>query len=162
VQTIARVEPGASVLDAGCGDGEMLAWLAAVGARAVGIDGARSMASRCHRRGFRVCVQDMQHLGFRGGFDWVFCIGSLEFVPDPQTALQSFVHCLRPGGRLALLFPNRNWLGVLYAAYHRKHGVRIHLFSQERMTALLGAAGLAASGWQPCALSTACVAERTR
>jgi SAM-dependent methyltransferase len=161
VQALARVEPGAAVLDVGCGDGEILAWLGAVGARAVGIDAARSMARRCARRGLRVCVQDMEHLGFRGGFDWVFCIGSLEFVPHPQVALQGFADSLRAGGRLALLFPRRNWLGVLYAAYHRSHGVRIHRFSQRQMATLLAAAGLEPRCWERCALSTACVAERT-
>jgi 2-polyprenyl-3-methyl-5-hydroxy-6-metoxy-1,4-benzoquinol methylase len=160
VQAIARVEPGSRVLDAGCGDGEILAWLGTMGAWSVGIDVTRAMAHRCHGRGFRVCVQNMERLAFRDRFDWVFCIGSLEFVAQPQAVLHGFAQCLRPAGRLALLFPRRNWLGVLYAAYHRSHGVRVHLFSGEQMTALLRSAGLEVCGWQPCALSAACVAQR--
>ena len=160
VQEIATVAAGNSALDAGCGDGEILARLIAAGTRSVGVDVARSMVSHCQQRGFSACVQDMQQLGFRTTFDWVFCIGSLEFIPQPQLALRSFADCLSPGGQLVLLFPHRGWLGWLYAIYHRSHGVRIHLFSRPQMIGLLAAAGLAARRWRRCALSTVCVAER--
>jgi 2-polyprenyl-3-methyl-5-hydroxy-6-metoxy-1,4-benzoquinol methylase len=160
VQAIAPVEAGSRVLDAGCGDGVVLAWLAASGALPVGIDVARSMVRHCRERGLIVALQSMERLGFRVPFDWVFCIGSLEFAADPQMALQGFAACLRRGGKLALLFPERNWLGLLYSAYHRSHGVRIHLFTRPEMTLLLRKSGLHPRTWRRGKLSTACVAER--
>lgn len=161
LHTLVCVQPGDCVLDAGCGAGETLAWLRAQGARPVGIDFAWEMASVCRGRGLTVCVQDMEHLGLRPRFDWVLCVGSLEFTSAPGAVVRSLAACVRPGGRFALLFPRRNWIGVLYALYHRAHGVRIRLFSHAQIAGFLRAAGLQMpggrrDGW----LSSVIVAER--
>jgi SAM-dependent methyltransferase len=161
LRQLAPVRAGERVLDAGCGDGELLAWLAARGARAVGVDAARGMAAACRRRGLAVAVQDMEQLGVRPAFDWTLCIGSLEFAADPRRAVAELAATLRPGGRFVLLYPRREPLGLLYAAYHRLHGVRVTLFSRAEIGALFRAAGLSGPrGWRDCALSTLCVAER--
>ncbi len=160
VRELAPVARGERVLDAGCGDGEILAWLVARGARATGVDLVLPMARHCRSRGFEVCVQDMEHLAFRAAFDWVLCVGSLEFTRDPQRALNGFATSLRPGGRLLLLFPRRGGLGLVYAAYHRSHGVPIWLFSHDDITARLRAAGLEVEDWRRCRLSSVCSARR--
>lgn len=154
------VAPGSRVLDVGCGDGETLAWLARRGAQGVGVDVTWAMAAACRHRGFEVLVQDMEHLGVRSQFDWVFCIGSLEFTRNPALVIESFARCLRPGGQLALLFPQRHWLGWLYAAYHRSHGVRVRLFSRTDIFTWLKRAGLRPRARREGILSTLCVAER--
>ena len=161
VAALAQIAPGERVLDVGCGDGVTLTWLARVGARAVGVDVTRPMAAHCRRRGFDVCVQDMERLGFRACFDWVLCIGAMEFTAQPVLAVQSFATCLRPSGRLALLFPRRNLLGGLYAAYHRTHGIRARRFSREEITGLLRVVGLEVEAWRDCALSSVCRARQT-
>jgi SAM-dependent methyltransferase len=162
-QALAPVAAGELVLDAGCGDGETLRWLRARGARAVGVDVAHGMASLCRRASFDVCVQDMERLGVRGVFDWVLCIGSLEFTAEPQRAVDGFAAALRAGGRLVLLYPRRGWLGLLYAAYHRTHGVPIRLFDHRGVLRLFSNAGLRAlPGRRDAALSSVCVAERPR
>lgn len=159
VRDLAQVESGTRVLDVGCGDGEVLSWLAAQGARAVGVDLVLPMAAHCRARGFSVCVQDMENLGVRAVFDWVFCVGSLEFTRDPSRAIAAFAAALRPGGRLLLLFPRRGWLGMAYFAYHRAHGVPIWLFSRRDVNALLAAAGMEVEDWRDCALSSVCSAR---
>jgi SAM-dependent methyltransferase len=161
VRALAAVAPGDLVLDAGCGDGATLDWLAAAGCHAVGIDLAIGMTRACRRRGHRVAVQDFARPGLRGGFDHVLCVGALEFAADPGGALAALAALLRPGGRLILLYPHPLPLGPLYALYHRRHGVAIHLFSRARVGALLRGAGLVGPvghrrGW----LSSACVAVR--
>jgi len=160
VRALAAVAPGQRILDVGCGDGEVLAWLAAQGARATGVDLVPAMAAHCRRRGFDVCVQDMERLGVRPAFDWVFCVGSLEFTREPRRAIEAFAGALRPEGRLLLLFPRRGVSGFLYAAYHRTHGVPIWLFSRADVSRLLSAAGLVVDGWRDCALSSVCTARR--
>lgn len=158
---VVGLRPGDRVLDAGCGDGETLAWLAACGADAVGIDLSPRMAAECRRRGFTVCVQDMERPAFRPCFDWVLCVGALEFVEDPRRTVASLAACLKPGGGFALLFPRRGWLGSLYSLYHRAHGVRISLFSHGEMDAVLAAAGLCRQGaWRDGWLSSVVQAER--
>jgi SAM-dependent methyltransferase len=161
VEALAAVRPGEWVLDVGCGDGETLAWLEERGAQAFGVDCSLAMASACRRRGLRVCVQDMEALGVRARFDWVLCVGALEFTTDPARALGNLARCLRPDGRFVLLFPRRGVLGLAYQVYHRRHGVAVHVFSHPAMRRLLSTAGLACDApWRECWLSTVLVAMR--
>jgi SAM-dependent methyltransferase len=157
---LAVIEPGERVLDAGCGDGATLDWLASRRARAVGYDLVPAMAKLCRRRGHLVCVQDMEHAGFQPLFDWVLCVGSMEFAREPAHAVGGFASCLLPSGRLVLLFPRRGPLGLLYAAYHRSHGVRIRLFSADEIESLLERAGLRPDAWRHGTLSSLCRAQR--
>jgi SAM-dependent methyltransferase len=158
---LADVQAGDRVLDAGCGDGETLAWLRSKGAEPFGIDIAPSMAKTCRARGFLVSVQDMEQLGVRPLFDWAMCIGSLEFAERPDRALTALSESLRAGGKLVLLFPRRTWFGRSYSLYHRAHGVSIRLFTHAEIGSYFRTAGLREpTRWCDCALSTVCVAER--
>ena len=158
LRELAPIEPGQRVLDAGCGDGETLAWLRSIGALSFGIDIASSMATTCRDRGFRVSRQDMEYLGVRPVFDWALCIGSLEFTEEPGRALAELAASLRADGKLVLLFPRRTWFGRLYAQYHRAHGVSIKLFTHAEISAYFRAAGIEEpTQWRDCALSTVCV-----
>jgi SAM-dependent methyltransferase len=161
VRALMAVAPGDRVLDAGCGDGEILAWLLARGARPLGVDLVWDMARRARAHGAPVVVQDFAALGVRPVFDWALCIGALEFAPDPVGALRALRQSLRRGGRVGLLFPRRSLLTRLYARYHRRHGVAIRVFSRHEMARHLAAAGLVLEdGWRDCLLSTVCVARR--
>jgi SAM-dependent methyltransferase len=160
VRALVTAVPGQRVLDAGCGDGETLAWLLASGTRPLGVDLVWDMARRARGHGAPVVVQDFAALGVRPVFDWALCIGALEFAPDPVRVLRGLRQALRRGGRVGLLFPRRGLLTRLYAAYHRRHGVDIRVFSRAEMARHLGAAGLVADGaWRDCLLSTVCVAR---
>jgi len=157
VQELADVEPGTTVLDAGCGDGATLEWLRERGAHAIGIDLTWPMARICAAREFTVAVQDIEEIGLQPVFDWVLCIGSLEFVPNPALALKNLAACLSPTGTLVLLYPRRGPLGVLYALYHRTHGTNIHLFSTEDISTLFLGAGLQPpQSRRDCLLSSVC------
>jgi SAM-dependent methyltransferase len=161
VRALATVAPGESVLDAGCGDGFTLDWLTAADARAFGIDLTAAMARRCRARGHRVAVANLARPGLRRCFDWVLCIGALEFTSDPAAALAALAALLRPGGRLVLLYPRIVPLGPLYVLYHRRHGVAIRLFTRESVRIMLIAAGLTGpekTRWSW--LSSVCVARR--
>lgn len=161
VRALVAVTPGQRALDVGCGDGATAAWLQACGARAVGADAVWEMAALTRRRGVPTVVQDMEALGFRACFDWVLCIGALEFAESPGAAVAALARCLRPGGRLVLLFPKASLLARAYAAYHRAHGLPIHLFRRDEMLAHLRAAGLVIDAdWRECVLSTVCRARR--
>ncbi len=160
VRDLVDIEPGERVLDAGCGDGATLDWLAESGALATGIDLSWPMARLCSAAGHPVAVQDIERPGLQPVFDWVLCIGAMEFVSDPARALSRLAGCLVPGGRLVLLYPRRSALGSLYALYHRSHGARIHTFDRGRVTGLMQSAGLAApESWRNCMLASVC---RTR
>jgi SAM-dependent methyltransferase len=159
VRDLANVKQGNVALDAGCGDGATLDWLRTCGADAVGIDLTLPMARVCVERGFVVAVQDLEEIGLQPVFDWVLCVGALEFVPDPARAIRNLSACLAPNGTLVLLYPRKGPLGLLYALYHRTHGARIHLFNLDDITKLFADASLTPPlRRRDCALSSVCTA----
>jgi SAM-dependent methyltransferase len=103
------LQPGMRVLDAGCGTGEALGWLAdAVGSegRVVGIDlaSAHTIAARAAAPADSPVVQaDLLRLPFdRESFDLVWSVNTLNHLHDPVAGIQALAGLLRDGGRIAL------------------------------------------------------------
>ena len=101
------VEPGGKVLDLGCGDGELLAWLAEhknVVARGVEISPAR--VQRCIAQGLSVYQGDID-AGLADYpdqcFDFVILSQTLQETHRPRTVLREM---LRVGRRGIVAFPN--------------------------------------------------------
>jgi SAM-dependent methyltransferase len=104
-----RLERGMRVLDAGCGTGATLAWLAGAVAPdglAVGID-----LSASHLRTARVALPqnvmlvqaDLQRIPLAAAsFDLVWSVNTINHLRDPLEGVQVFTRLLRPGGRVAL------------------------------------------------------------
>lgn len=91
-------------LDAGCGFGRHIYHAAACGAEMVGMDFSRAIDStRRNTRGLPnvYLVQgDIYHPPLAdNAFDFVYSVGVLHHLPDPQGGLQSLTPLLRPGGR---------------------------------------------------------------
>lgn len=99
-----------SVLDVGCGSGDMLRLLAKAGCRATGVDLSENMIAAARATNDQVNPQpkieiaDMCALpgDWRGGFDGLFCITALQHQPVKsgrfQAALNEFSRVLKPGG----------------------------------------------------------------
>jgi len=98
---LARVAPGAAVLDIGCRDGGLRRYLPP-GVRYQGMDITPEFAAP------DIVVRDISDgIPFPDAtFDHVFCIEVLEHVPNPWGALTEIHRVLRPGGVLALSVPN--------------------------------------------------------
>lgn len=101
------VEPGSKVLDLGCGDGELLAWLAEhkqVTARGVEISPAR--VQRCIAQGLSVYQGDID-TGLAdypdACFDFVVLSQTLQETRRPLNVLREM---LRVGRRVIVAFPN--------------------------------------------------------
>ena len=102
------LEPGMRVLDAGCGTGEALGWLAAAvspGGVAVGVDLAAQ-----HLRGARAVRADALLLQAdlrrpplaSASFDAVWSVNTVHHLKDPLAGVRALARLLRPGGRLVL------------------------------------------------------------
>lgn len=106
------ITPDSSVLDLGCGDGSLLAMLAAQKrVRGQGIEASDSMVLSCVQRGVPVLQMDatrgMACFGDRS-FDWVILEETLQTVTDPTTVVEQM---LRVGKKCIVTIPNfGHWL----------------------------------------------------
>jgi SAM-dependent methyltransferase len=107
--TSLRLESGMRVLDAGCGTGESLGWLAAAVAPkglAVGIDlsAEHLRTARGARSDNSVLVQaDLQRIPLAAArFDLVWSVNTVNHFADPLQGTRCLAVLLRAGGRLAL------------------------------------------------------------
>ena len=107
-----RAIPGdATIVDAGCGTGQMTLYLARAGRRVIGADITRAslgLASAAARRfGLEGAVQfvqtDLNRPALRErAFDVVYSSGVLHHTPDPQAAFARIARLARPGGWIVL------------------------------------------------------------
>jgi SAM-dependent methyltransferase len=96
---IAREAPGGSVLDVGCGTGEMLRLLPPANAR-FGIEPSTAAAALARQHGVQVLAADLCGLPGGQAFDVVTLIDVIEHATDVPQLLQDAIAQVRPGGLL--------------------------------------------------------------
>lgn len=111
--SLGRIEPGATVLDLGCGAGTDLliaAQMTGPSGRAIGIDMTGAMVERA-RAGAKqmglanVAVREsvIEDLPVEdGSVDVVLSNGVIDLVPNKEAVFREIARVLRPGGRLQL------------------------------------------------------------
>src|ERR671911_2995898 len=101
------IEPGARVLDVGCGDGELLRLLAETrGVDGRGIELSREGVNQCVAKGLAVIQGDADtDLADypNDAFDYVILSQTLQATRQPRAVLE---HMLRIGRRAIVSFPN--------------------------------------------------------
>jgi SAM-dependent methyltransferase/uncharacterized protein YbaR (Trm112 family) len=94
--------PGKKILDAGCGNGRFAYYAAKYGAEVWAIDlgPAVEVAQRNTRaRNVHVVQADLHNPPFAlESFDFIYSIGVLHHLPDPEAAFQNLLRFLKPGG----------------------------------------------------------------
>jgi 2-polyprenyl-3-methyl-5-hydroxy-6-metoxy-1,4-benzoquinol methylase/uncharacterized protein YbaR (Trm112 family) len=112
------IAPDATVLEVGCGTGQMSLFLATGDRLVVGADLTRAALRLAHEGARRFGVErvrfvetDLRSPGLRAGaFDVVYCSGVLHHTPDPETSFRGIARLVRPGGTIVV---------GLYNAYAR-------------------------------------------
>lgn len=99
--------PNPTILDIGCGTGEVLQRLTKVGT-ALGVDISREALGYCYLRGCNHLVQaDTNELPFaEESFDVLVILDLFEHLPDDIAAAQRFSKLLRPGGYMLVTAPS--------------------------------------------------------
>jgi SAM-dependent methyltransferase len=112
---------GRAVLDVGCGAGVEVIRFARGGARAIGVDAARSAATLTRqnltqqRLEAGVAVAEGEALPFRDEtFDFVYAHGVMQYAADDRRVVAECRRVLRPGGLAMFQAYNRvSWLQLL-------------------------------------------------
>ncbi len=151
------LQPGMRVLDAGCGTGETLAWLAAAiapGGLAIGADlSARHLeVARAAGAGGTLLQADLSRPPLAAGsLDLIWSVNTLHHLHDPLAGAGALRALLRPGGRLAL--GQSSFLPDMYFAWDARlerlvnEAVRAYYrdrygLSERELTAVRGLVGL--------------------
>jgi methionine biosynthesis protein MetW len=125
------IEPGSRVLDVGCGDGELLAYLVhhmAVDGR--GMELSQSGVNSCVRQGLPVIQGDADHdLDDypSGAFDYVVLSQTLPATRNPRRIVEALV---RIGRRAIVSFPNFGHWRIRFDLLLRGRMPMTHLLAQ--------------------------------
>jgi SAM-dependent methyltransferase len=112
LQAIAEVHP-TRVLDAGCGNGDFAALIAAP--EVVCVDVSEAAAAKARERDLRAEAADIERLPFADAeFDVVTCNWVLYHLTDLDAGLSEIARVLRPGGRFVGMYNHRDHLAELW------------------------------------------------
>jgi SAM-dependent methyltransferase len=144
--------PG-TLLDVGCGRGDLAASWIGTGWRVLGIEPSPQAAATARRRGAEIVGETLSASSLAPStVDAAVFRHSLEHVVDPPRELSTVFAALRPGGRVAVIVPNwGSWQRAAFGEYwfplelprHRTH------FTAAGLRAALGSAGFQAIDVRP-------------
>lgn len=137
--------PHGSVLDLGCGTGEVLS--AVLGrwpeTRCAGLDLSENMLSAARAKlGDRVALTQGEAacLPYEAEtFDVILCNDSFHHYPEPRKVLAEVKRCLKPGGVFLLGDTTAPWTlrGLLNALLPWGDGGDVHIYGRQEMISLL-------------------------
>lgn len=153
------VRPLGSVLDVGCGAGNVGPGLRAAGARRLtGVELVPAAATAAGERFDEVVEGTIEDALPRldGPFDTILCLDILEHLVDPRAVLAALRELASPGGRLKVSVPNARHVSLLYdlavrgtfgytAWGHRDH-THLRWFTRRDVVDLVGATGWRVTG----------------
>jgi len=108
------------VLDAGCGNGSYAYYAATYGADVIAIDFSDSVSvaqENTKNMDVQVVRADITHPPFKEGvFDYIFSIGVLHHLPEPETGFHQLVPLLRQGALISIWVygKEKQWAAVYF------------------------------------------------
>lgn len=107
-----------SILDLGCGDGQLTERIAATGARVIGVDLSPEMIAAARSRGIDAREASAELLPFPdGAFDAVFSNAVLHWVRNQDAMMAEVRRVLSPGGRFVAEMAGHGNLAAMRVAF---------------------------------------------
>ncbi len=105
--TLRPDQPGARVLDIGCGVGQVVARLSEAGFEAHGVDVSEPNIERARKFSPRCQLYDGRKLPFPDShFASAGALNVLEHVEEPEAFIAELVRVVQPGGKIVISSPN--------------------------------------------------------
>ena len=103
------LKKGATILDVGCGVGQVSNFLASKGYEVIGIDLSPLFVKEAKKTGkAKFKAMDSTDLIFKDNtFDSIISAETLEHIPNPEKALKELCRVLKKSGILVLRYPNK-------------------------------------------------------
>ena len=128
-----KIEPGARILDVGCGFGRHMALLAPAAQEVVGIDHNPDMIRKAQKQlsefgNVKLLHQDAQNTGLPNDyFDWVICMTNTfgNFVDKKLTILREMKRVCKEEGKIIVSVFSDKALGLRKRDYQEKEGLHI-------------------------------------
>jgi SAM-dependent methyltransferase len=110
------VDPGCSVLEVGCGTGDLLAALRP--SRGAGVDISPAMIERARAKypGYQLMAADAEDLPLSETFDYVVMSNLIGYLSDVWAAFRQLRSVTHPGSRVIVTYYSFLWQPVLRAA----------------------------------------------
>lgn len=117
---LADMPPGLTVLDVGCGKGDLMLRLTEQGCTVSGVDIDASLVAACRAAGLQVTEAQAEHLPLDdASVDAIVCSVVLPYT-DERAAVSEWARVLRPGGAA-----NITCHGIGYGLNYLLHGVNL-------------------------------------
>ena len=113
-------QPGESILDLGCGTGQLTEKIAQAGAEVMGVDSAPAMIEKAKENypHIRFDVADATNFQVKQPFDAVFSNAVLHWVKQADNAIASIHKSLKPGGRFVGEFGGKGNIKAIVTALY--------------------------------------------
>jgi len=142
---------GESIVDLGCGTGQLAAKIAAAGASVVGIDSSPTMIGQARQNFPKLTFQlaDAREFCVAEPVDAVFSNAALHWIPEAAEVVARVAAALKPGGRFVAEFGGRGnverihtALGAILQAHGMPGETRLYFPSIGEYSSLLESHGL--------------------
>ncbi|KAF3890851.1 methyltransferase domain-containing protein [Tolypothrix bouteillei VB521301] len=122
-------QPGESILDVGCGTGQLAAKIADAGAVVMGIDADVMMVEKARQNypHLKFLVADARDFQVNEPFDAVFSNAALHWIPQANAVIRCIDRALKPGGRFVAEFGGKGNIHAIAEALYdvlRENGLQ--------------------------------------